>query len=322
MAKSLDSPATAPSWPTHILNVARGALIGAAESVPGVSGGTVALMVGVYETVITSAGHLISAVRMGLTDVVRGQGFSRAADEFRLVRWSVIVPLLVGMFGALVLMASLVEGWVHDYPIQMRALFFGLVLASLWVPFSLSVRAAQAAGAAPAEARWGWRDILIALAAAVLAYVVVSLPPGEVEATPLVIVLAAAVAVSALVLPGMSGSFLLLTFGLYEQTLSAVNERDFGYLGLFLLGALVGLASIVKLLQWLLEHRERVTLVVLTGVLAGSLRALWPWQDEGRGLLAPGEYLGSAIGMAALGFALVVAVLVVERRLLRGRQQQ
>ncbi|MQA17592.1 MAG: DUF368 domain-containing protein, partial [Pseudonocardiaceae bacterium] len=224
-----------------------------------------------YETVIASAGHLLSAVRRTVTDVPRGRGWSGPGEEFRRVSWRVIVPVVCGMLAALVLTARLMAGWVHDYPIQTRAVFFGLVLASLWVPFSLAGRAAQPVRG---EARWGWRDAVLAVAAAALAYVVVSLPPGEVEATPVVIFLAAAVAVSALILPGLSGSFLLLTFGLYESTLSAVNDRDLGYLALFALGALVGLASFVKLLQWLLQHHRRVTLVVLTGVMAGCLRAL------------------------------------------------
>jgi putative membrane protein len=150
--------------------------------------------------------------------------------------------------------------------------------------------------------------------AAILAFVVVSLPPGDVQPSRLMIMLAAAIAVSALVLPGLSGSFLLLTFGLYEDTLAAVNERDLGYLGFFMLGAIVGLASFVKVLQWLLEHQRRLTLVILTGVMAGCLRALWPWQDDERAVHAPAEHVGAAAALAALGFVVVLAFLLAERR--------
>ncbi|MEX2598512.1 MAG: DUF368 domain-containing protein, partial [Dehalococcoidia bacterium] len=287
MARSFPRGDTPPSWPRHALNVLRGALIGIAETVPGVSGGTIALVVGVYEAMIASGGHLLSAVRMGGADIARGRGQTRATGELRQVHWGVIIALLCGMVPAVLLLARFMEGWVQDYPVQTRALFFGLVLASLWVPFSLSTRTPEAGRAASRP--WGWRDAAIALAAAALAYVLVSLPPADVPVTPPVIILAAAIAVSALVLPGLSGSFLLLTFGLYERTLSAVNGLDFGYLGLFLLGAVIGLASIVKVLEWLLERRRRITLVVLTGLMAGSLRALWPWQDDNRAILAPDE---------------------------------
>ncbi|WP_202917862.1 undecaprenyl phosphate translocase family protein [Streptomyces taklimakanensis] len=312
----VDTPSST-SWSTRGLNVVRGALIGTAETVPGVSGGTVALVVGVYDTAIGSASRLVTGARLALADLPRGRGFSRAAREFRQVPWGLIVPLLLGMFAALVLMAGLVEGWVEDQPVQSRALFFGLVLASLWVPFSLAARAPRADGA---TGPWRAGEVLLALLGAVAAFVIVSLPPGEVEATPPIIVAAAAIAVSALVLPGLSGSFLLLTFGLYETTLSAVNDRDFGYLGLFALGALLGLASFVKLMQWLLDHRQRVTLVVLTGVVAGCLRALWPWQDEDRALLAPDEHLGAAIGFGVLGFVVVAAFAVAEHRAKKRRE--
>ncbi|NDL58388.1 DUF368 domain-containing protein [Phytoactinopolyspora sp. XMNu-373] len=305
--------------------------MGTVETVPGVSGGTVALVVGVYETIITSAGHFLSGLRLAVADIPRGRGRSRAAVEFGRVNWSVLAPLLIGMFAALVIMARLIEGWVEDNPVQSRALFFGLVLASLWVPFSRAVHASRVtsaaaspdAGGAPDEAAeirsgaqpgWRWRDTGLAVAAAALAFVVVSLPPGHVDPAPLVILAAAALAVSALVLPGLSGSFILLTFGLYEETLSAVNDRDFGYLGLFMLGAAIGLASFVKLLQWLLEQRRKLTLVLLTGVMAGCLRALWPWQEADRALQAPGDHLGAAVGFAVLGFGVVLVFLIAEHR--------
>lgn len=304
------------SLPRYGLNVVRGALIGTAETVPGVSGGTVALIVRVYDTVISSAGHLVSGVLRGGRDLPGGRGWSRAADEFRQVRWQVIVPLLLGMVAAVLLVARLMGSWVADSPILSRALFFGLVLASLWVPISLVT---ETRGGAGGSGRWGWRDGLVAVAAAAVAYFLVSLPPGDLQASAPVIVLAAAVAVSALILPGLSGSFLLLTIGLYQPTLSAVNDRDVAYLSWFLLGALIGLTSIVKLLQWLLTHRRRGTLVILTGLMAGSLRALWPWQTEARDLLAPGDHLGAAIGLMMLGFTVVGAVLVVERRVQAGR---
>lgn len=321
---------------THVWNVIRGVLIGTVETVPGVSGGTVALVVGVYETAITSAGHLLSGVRWTIADGVRGRGLSRAKEEYARVNWRVIVPLLVGMFAALVVMARVVEGWVEDSPIESRALFFGLVLASLWVPFSLAARAKPAtrsrlprAGEEDAATgrssrrreaesagsfRWMWGDAAVAIVAAALAFVIVSIPPSQVESSRPVIVIAAAVAVSALVLPGLSGSFILLTFGLYEPTLEAVNERDLGYLAVFALGAALGLASFVKLLQWLLEHRRRITLVILTGVMAGCLRALWPWQEEDRTLLAPGDDIGTAVGLATLGFVVVLMFVLFERR--------
>lgn len=315
MTKSLPRMATRPSWSRSVLNAVRGALIGTAETVPGVSGGTVALITGVYEALITSAGHLFSGIRRAAVDLPKGRGLDRANAEFRSVRWDVVLPVLVGMVFAVLVVARFMEGFVTGYPIHTRALFFGLVLASLWVPFSLAQRATRPR---PDRAAWSARNAVIALVVAAATYLVVSLPPSDVSATPFVIVPAAMVAVAALVLPGLSGSFILLTFGLYEPTISALNDRDLGYIGLFFLGAMIGLASIVKLLQWLLEHRGQITLVVLTGVMAGSLRALWPWQDDNREFVAPDAHLGAGVLMFAIGFLVVVAILVVERRFASG----
>lgn len=318
MTTSPQRTGRAPAWTSYGVDAVRGALIGTAETVPGVSGGTVALVTRVYDTAITSAGHLITGAVRAVTDVPRGKGTARAATEFRSVAWRTVIPLLAGMAVALLVMARFMEGWVEDYPIQTRALFFGMVLASLWVPFSMASKAPRRDGSSSA---WAWNDALIALVTGVVVYIVVSLPPGNVEATAPVIILSAAVAICALVLPGLSGSFLLLTIGLYQPTLGAVNDRDFGYLGLFALGAIIGLGSIVKLLQWLLEHRKRITLVVLTGLMAGSLRALWPWQNDDRDLLAPGENLGMAITLGLVGFAVVAVVLVVEARMTRAQER-
>lgn len=317
-------------WRAHGLNAVRGALIGTVETVPGVSGGTVALVVGVYETLITSAGHVLSGIRHTVTDGVRGRGLTRARTEFATADWRVIFPILVGMAVALVVMARLIEGWVEESPVESRALFFGLVLASVWVPFTLVGQASQGRPGRPGDpgvseavrsgpARWTRAEVAIGIAAAALAFIVVSIPPGNVESNRVIIMLAAAIAVSALILPGLSGSFLLLTFGMYEETLSAVNERDLGYLAFFALGAASGLASFVKLLQWLLERRRRITLIVLTGVMVGCLRALWPWQDEDRVLEAPDEHVAAAAGLAALGFLAVLAFLVLERRWVASR---
>ncbi len=144
------------------------------------------------------------------------------------------------------------------------------------------------------------------------------LPPGTIDDPSLLLVAASgAAAVCALALPGVSGSFLLLSIGLYEPTISAVNDRDFAYLAAFALGALVGLSSFVLLLQWLLSHRPRITLVVLTGLMAGSLRALWPWQDDDRTLLAPEGDVAAVIGLACAGAAVILVLIWVERRLSR-----
>lgn len=298
MTKTLESRR---SPGTHVLNVVRGGLIGTAEVVPGVSGGTIALVVGVYDTLIISAGHVLSGIKNTVADLPRGRGMARANAEFRRADWLTIGAVLVGMLLAVLLAAKLIAPLVESNQQRAYAVFFGLVLASLWVPYSRS-------------GSWSAKSYLVFLVAAVAAFVLTGLPPNEIEPNPLIVLLAAAVAICALVLPGVSGSFILLTFGLYTVTMNAVNERDIGYLGTFFLGALIGLAVFVKLLQWLLEHHHHTTLVVMTGLMAGSLRALWPWQGEDRALHLPTTDVPMTVGLGVIGFVVVVVVMLIERK--------
>lgn len=291
-------------WLTRLGLLARGALIGLAEIVPGVSGGTIALIVGVYETLIRSAGHLVRAGVHGARALLGREGARHeAAHHARQVRWGAVLPIGIGMLAAVVAGAAVLEPVLEDHPVESRAVFAGLILASLVVPARMVGR------------RWRTSEIVVGLLAAAAAFVLTGLPPAaERDPSLPLVALAAAFAVCALVLPGISGSFLLLTVGLYEATLGAVNDRDLVYLGVFVLGAILGLSVFVAGLQWLLEHRHRITLVVMTGLMAGSLRALWPWQDDDRTLLAPSGDVGVVALLVAAGAAVVVALLVVEAR--------
>jgi len=300
---------SAPARPrasSFVLNVARGGVIGAVEIVPGVSGGTMALVLGVYETIIGSAGHLVRGVVSWIGGLVRRSGTAAARAHFGQVRWSVLIPLGIGMLAAIVIVSATLAPLLESNPIQTRALFAGLIVASLAVP-------ARMVG------RWTWREVIAAVLATGLAVWITSLTGTEQsDPTYWMVAGAASIAICALVLPGVSGSFLLLVLGMYAPTLAAVNDRDFAYLGAFALGAVVGLALFVTGLQWLLEHRHSITLACMTGLMLGSLRALWPWQSEDGALHAPDEALGSAIALFLVGIAAVLTLLVVERAV-RGR---
>ena len=296
-----------------IANLVRGALIGVAEVIPGVSGGTIALIVGIYRTVIDAIADAVLALRQ-LVGLAEGGPSGRAFGRtLRGLPWALLIPVGIGMATAVVLGAKFIEPILEEHPIQMRALFFGLVLAGIWVPAHMVHRLG------------GWKlgYVLAALVAAVALFFVTGLPPAVIEnPSPVVVALAAAVAICALVLPGVSGSFLLLSFGLYEPTLQAVNDRDLVYLGAFAIGAIIGLGSFVTLLKWLLAHRAAITLAILTGLMAGSLRALWPWESENRDLLAPTEAVGAAFFMALAGVIVVIVLLVVERRFGLSEEQE
>lgn len=284
-------------------NLVRGAMIGVVETVPGVSGGTVALVVGIYGRLISSASHVVSAMRRFVTGPERR---IQASEQLRQVEWKLVISVFIGMILAVLTAAGPVANLVEQHPQLTLSAFFGMVLASSSIP----LRMAGISGIR-------WHHVVCGIAAATVAFFLVSLPPTTLAPSPLVIIIAAAVAVSALLLPGLSGSFLLLTFGLYEPTLRAVSERDLGYIGLFMVGLLIGVATIVKGLEWLLIHRRRITLVILTGVMIGALRSLWPWQTEDRQLLAPDSNWPLALALAVAGFVLVAVLAWVDATLTR-----
>jgi len=284
-----------------VVNAIRGFLIGLAEIVPGVSGGTIALIVGVYQTLIRSASSLVQVLLSGVRS-----GPSAMRGPWRQVSWSVVIPVALGMITGIFLGAWLLEPILEDYPVLTRAVFAGLILASLWVP-------ARMVGSA-----WSPALVLGALASASLTFVALGLPGATLSSDSLIWVApAAALAVCALVLPGVSGSYLLLTLGMYQPTLSAVNDLDFAYLAVFILGALLGLGLFVKALQWLLANYSAITLSIMTGLMLGSLRALWPWQGDSRELLAPAGDVVLVAALSAVGFSAVVIMIVAQWALTR-----
>ena len=279
-----------------IANLLRGLLIGTAEVIPGVSGGTIALIVGIYERIIGSAANAVEA----FVFLLRGK-LQEAKVPARQIDWLLVLPVLVGMFAAIFAAAAIIEPLLESQPENMRGLFAGLILVSLLVPYRM------------VGSSWRVTEYLLGLIAAAFSFALVSLPRQEVADPALALVfLAAAVAVCALVLPGVSGSFLLLASGFYAPTIAAVNDLDFGYLSVFVLGAIVGLAMFSTALRWLLVNQRRITLVVMTGLMLGSLRALWPWQDNLGQPVSP-ESLTPLV-FIAVGALVVTVLLWVQSR--------
>lgn len=292
-----------------LIDFLRGALVGVTEVIPGVSGGTVALIVGIYETMIDGAGHLARAVACLIRDGGRARGRERALEHVRAVRWSVVLPVGIGMLTAVFLGAKMLSPIIEANPTTTRAIFAGLITASLIVPIRMT------------GARWRPIDVLIAVASAVVVFLLMGLPAMTPSTNPplLLIGCAAAFAICALVLPGVSGSYILLTLGLYAPTLAAVSALNVPYIATFALGGIIGLGLFVPVLQWLLANRRRITLVIMTGLMAGSLRAVWPWQTEDGAPLPTGADWPLMLGLFGIGAAIVIALLAAESALLRRR---
>jgi len=273
--------------------------MGTAEVIPGVSGGTMALIAGVYEALIRA---LSSFVSLGLA-LVRADVAS-AREHLNAVPWSLLGPLVAGMAGMVVVGARVIPGLLAAHPESMRGLFLGLVGGSLLIP-ALRIQRLT-------PLRMG-----IGIGCGLLAFVLSGLPvlDGADPSTPRVF-LTASVVICALILPGVSGAFLLEALGMYAPTLRALNHGEIGYILTFGAGAAVGLGAFSKLLDWLLIHRHDATMVALVGLIAGALRALWPYTGSGGTLRLPeaGDPVGSVVGLGLFGFALVLVLLWLERR--------
>lgn len=301
----------------HAWTVVQGLLIGVANVIPGVSGGTLALVLGIYERLLRSIGALgLSTVKVffGLVGAPGRPERRRAfAEEWRRLdaTWLLI---LVGGAGVAILASSRVIAWLlKTHPAPTLAFFIGLILPSILVPYRLLERRT-------------WREALACLAGVALLIGLALVGPGT-SGTGfglLGLFLSGAVAISAMILPGISGSYVLMVLGEYEHVLDAINNFDLVRLLVFALGCLVGLLSFVRLLNWLLRRHHAVTLAFLIGLILGSLWVLWPFKvvPPGGSLSAGANVLPAAldatvawtVGAFALGWIASLGVLALGRR--------
>lgn len=236
-----------------------GFAMGSADIVPGVSGGTIALIMGVYE-------QLIDSIKTSSTDAVKLVLSGKIREGVLTVPWRFLVPLGVGILGAIATLARIIEWLLANQPVYLWSFFFGLVLASVYV-------------VGKKVGTWGVNRAVVAVVAAILTFLVVGAVPVETPNNLPAMFISGAIAICAMILPGISGSFLLVIMGKYSQVLGAVTDRDIVTLVVFACGAVVGLAMFSRLLSWLFANYHDVTMAALTGVMVGSLRKVWPWKE-------------------------------------------
>ena len=272
--------------------------MGAADVVPGVSGGTIAFISGIYEELITS----LNNIDLQLFRLWRSEGFKAA---WKKVNGNFLLALFSGIMVSVLTLARLISWLLENEPVLVWSFFFGLVAASIFfVGKNIS--------------KWSGGTVLVFLIGAVVAFIITVIPPvSESDSLPYLF-LSGALAVCAMILPGISGAFILVLLGSYKTVLDAVHQRDLLIVAVVGLGAVFGLLSFARLLKWMFRRYRNLTLALLTGFMLGSLNKIWPWKKEVASAetgtreinISPFEMAGdsqllSAIGLAILGFSVI-----------------
>lgn len=238
----------------------KGMAMGAADVVPGVSGGTIAFISGIYEELLTS----ISGVNLDLFKTLKKEGLKAAWQQ---VNANFLLALFIGIFISIVSLAKAIKYLLENEPILLWSFFFGLVLASIIY-------------IAKQVTKWNLISVLVLILGAFVAFYITTLNPLVSENSSILFMfLAGAIAICAMILPGISGAFILVLLGAYKPILAAVNDRDFKTIAAVGLGAIVGLLTFSKVLKWLFANYKNYTLAVLTGFIIGSLNKIWPWKE-------------------------------------------
>jgi putative membrane protein len=247
------------SWQDYLKLSSKGMLMGAADAVPGVSGGTIAFMTGIYEELIYS----LKQCGPEALSVLFKQGF---AATWQHINGNFLLTLVSGILLSVLTLSRVILFWLDVYPIMLWSFFFGLIVAAIW---SL-IRHVE---------KWNVPITLAFVIGTVAAYLITSITPTSIEPTKLFIFVSGMIAICAMILPGISGSFILLLLGMYSSVLLAVKEFQFVTLSIFASGCIVGLLSFSRVLNWMFSRFKTVTLALLGGFMLGSLNKVWPWKN-------------------------------------------
>ena len=277
-----------------IVVAVKGFFMGAANVVPGVSGGTIALLTGIYSRIINAIDALMRISNWKL--LLKGD----LKAFWKAVEGRFLLALGIGVVASVFTLAKLMEYVLANHPVQTWAFFFGLILASVYYMLR-DIKNLK------------WLDAVQVFAGLVLGLVVCTLTPTKTPDTMWFIFICGAIAVCTMILPGISGSFILVILGKYDYIMRAVSALDLPTLFVFALGCVVGILAFAKFLHWLLARYERSTMLVLIGFVLGSLVKVWPWNDLSA--IPDGQlHIASALIWCFIGLALIVAVELLSRK--------
>jgi putative membrane protein len=244
----------------YVVLAAKGFAVGSGNVVPGVSGGTMAFILGIFEELIES---IRKVADLSFLEAVLTLHWKKAIEAGNV---KFLAAVGTGAFAAVLTLARLLEWLLVNKPVYVWSFFFGLILASVIV-VAKRIRS------------WGVGVFAFLLAGTAFAWALVGFVPLETPDTWWFLAISGALAICAMILPGISGAFVLVLLGKYQTILSALNHGQFDVIALVGIGAIVGLVSVAQILGWLFSHHHDVTVAALTGFMVGSLRKVWPWKE-------------------------------------------
>ncbi|ALO16524.1 hypothetical protein L21SP5_02904 [Salinivirga cyanobacteriivorans] len=243
----------------YITNVLKGAAMGAADVVPGVSGGTIALITGIYEELVDSIKSIdAQAVKLLFKEGVK--------SFWQHINGWFLVSVFAGVFLSVFSLAKILETLLSTYPVMVWSFFFGLIIASA-ITILKKIK------------KWELSKVIAVIAGTIVAYFVTVLTPAQTPETWWFVMFSGALAICAMILPGISGAFILLLLGKYAYIIGAISQFDITIIAIFGVGAIIGILSFSNLLSYLLHRFHDITISVLAGFMIGSLNKVWPWKE-------------------------------------------
>jgi putative membrane protein len=242
----------------YFVLIFKGIAMGAADLVPGVSGGTIAFISGIYEELISS----LNAINLSLIKTIKTEGLKSTWEK---INGNFLVAILLGIAISILSLSKLITWLLLEKPILVWAFFFGIVLASiLFVIKKIN--------------QWKLGEFLGLIIGTFFAYQLTKLGALANSESMFYLFISGSIAICAMILPGISGAFILVLLGSYNTVLQAINDKSIGKLAVFMAGAIIGILSFSKLLKWLFKTYKSITLAVLTGFMVGALAKIWPWK--------------------------------------------
>ena len=266
----------------------KGIFMGIADAIPGVSGGTIALLLGIYEELIST----ISSLNVNLLIDLKQNGFK---SFWKKLNGNFLVILITGIGISLIFFIKISSKLLNDYPMFIWSFFLGLIIATVYVIFKLIKT-------------WDYINIISAFATIILSSILSSISLNSSDEISLIYILVCGIiASSAMILPGISGSLILVIMGVYKVLIDSVNNLEISIIFTFIIGAITGLISFSKILSWLFNNYKNLTYSIMLGLVIGSIGKVWPWKQNEMVQLANLDMIFSVI-LVIIGFFMIFII--------------